>query len=200
MNVIKRPLFMGLFIVGLFGFAPKSAWSANGHGVSAAVNVPLLNRIYAAAQNYIGTSTNGLSGGGANSCAAAIQAIVRKATGRTIGTVGVDDWRKLALSSSNPYGGVVLHPGEEQQAKRGAIIIWPEKEHPVAGHIGVCAIDGCHTTWSNHSDHGSGSVCRNSGSFFASCGSKKSDVINGGITMYAAPNDTFLIWEPAHIP
>jgi hypothetical protein len=198
--LVVRALFLGFTLTAVIVGGIRSGRAfARGSTASQPTNTVLLERLYHAAYNYIGTSTDGLPGQGFNSCAAAVQVIVRAATARTIGTAGVDDWRNLATSPNSPYGGTVLAPGQQGRAHRGAIIIWPQKVAG-AGHIGFCATDGCSVTWSNHSDHGLGSVCPRSGSFFAACGPSKSQVIRGGLGMYAPPNNTFLIWEPAHIP
>jgi hypothetical protein len=148
----------------------------------------LLQRIYQAAFNYRGTSTDHLAGDGYNSCAASLQQIVKNATGATIGDAAVATWQAMALSGQ--YGGTVLSPAQSASAKPGAIIIW------VGHHVGVCAAAGCTTTWSNHSDHGSGSECPNGGSFFAACG-PNGPIINGGIN---AGGSDYIIWEPQHIP
>lgn len=152
-------------------------------------NRVLLQKIYMAAKAYRAHPTGNLPGGGTNSCAAAMQVIVKNATGATIGDPEVDDWRDLATTSHN---GIVLLPGHEAAARQGAIIIWPEKLSLLLGHIGVCIVDGCSQTWSNHSGNGGAT------SAFAYSPVTK-NYITGGISMYNS-DPTYLIWEPDHIP
>lgn len=151
----------------------------------------LLQRIWTAANSFIGTPTGNLPGGGVTSCAAAMQVIVKNATGALIADAGVDTWRSIALSGQ--YGGMVLTPATVSEAKAGAIVIVPETVSS-EGHIGVCATDGCGSTWSNHSDSG---TC--SGFAADSCSYPTTHhVIVGDTSMgYETP---YLIWEPSHIP
>lgn len=154
----------------------------------------LLDRIWAAANGYRGTLTGNLPGNGSESCAAAMQVVLERAGLSVPGdlTALMDSWRAAALSGE--YGGSVIGPGQQMLAHRGAIIIWPETEDPVYGHIGVCANDGCTMTWSNHSGDGG------STSAFA-YDPVTHQYINGG-TEIPPPMayTTFLIWEPANIP
>jgi hypothetical protein len=147
------------------------------NGSPEAATPNLLEQLYQAANNFRGTDTCwALTNCGQDACAAAVQRIVQIVTNTVIGSYSVDDWRNLALSGA--YGGKIVPAA---QARRGAIIIWPQQQDPVLGHMGFCATDGCTQTWSNSSS------------------THKFAPQTWGL-YFDGTYTTYLIWEPSHIP